>query len=163
MALVHLCFLFLLSFHVYMKMSEALTTFVCQKCTKPIGFPSQRRLTKHLRVVHGPRLKCDYCDYEYPASRKDNLHRHISIKHKSEESSHTECPSEEQSTDQKQKTESAETEKPLDLSIQNKANSNPFKGRQDRDSVKLKSTEESSSIHPILPENIAFCRHHQEV
>ena len=145
MAPVHLYFLFLLSFHVYMKMSEALTIFVCQKCTKPIGFPSQRRLTKHLREVHGPRLKCDYCDYEYPASRKDNLRRHISIKHKSEESSHTECPSEEQSTDQKQKTESAETEKPLDLSIQNKNNSNPFKGRQDRDSVKLKSTEESSS------------------
>ena len=100
---------------------------------------------KHLREVHGPRLKCDYCDYEYPASRKDNLQRHISIKLKSEESTHTECPSKEQSTDQKQKTESAVTEKPLDLSIQNKDINNPVKGRQDGDSAKLKSTEESSS------------------
>lgn len=145
MALVHLCFLFLLSFHVFIKMSESLTTFVCQKCTKPIGFPSQRRLTKHLKEVHGPRLKCDYCDYEYPASRKDNLRRHIAIKHKSEESTHTACPSEEQSTDQKQTTESADTERPLDLSIQNKDNNNPDKGRQDRDSAKSKSTKESSS------------------
>ena len=64
MALVHFCFLCLLLFHVHMKMSESLTTFVCQKCTKPFGFPSQRRLTKHRREVHGPRLKCDYCDYD---------------------------------------------------------------------------------------------------
>ena len=65
-------------------MSEDLKTHICRQCQqvdKPIGFRTERSLSKHLRDVHGPRLQCPYCNYTYAQSREDNLRRHINIRH----------------------------------------------------------------------------------
>ena len=65
-------------------MSEDLKTHICTECTKHIGFTTKKGLTKHSRDVHGPRQKCPYCEFTYAISRKDNLRRHIRIKHLSD-------------------------------------------------------------------------------
>ena len=65
-------------------MSEDLKTHICTKCTKHIGFTTEKGLTKHSRDVHGPRQKCPYCEFTYAISRENNLRRHILIKHLSD-------------------------------------------------------------------------------
>ncbi|MES9880088.1 MAG: hypothetical protein ABW185_04325, partial [Sedimenticola sp.] len=62
-------------------MSEKCHQHVCHRCETALGFANEKALHRHLKEVHGPRRKCDYCDYSYPECRADNLRRHIQIKH----------------------------------------------------------------------------------